>query len=94
MQWQDVVLSSGFVLFSVALVPSVLGKDKPALATSILTAFVLAVDTIVFATLSLWVSAAGSFLNFVLWSILGVQKGAEIRRRSVARQAGEFPARL
>lgn len=74
MVWQDVVLTAGQFVFIVALAPSVLSKDKPALATSLLTGSVLAVFVICFASLSLWLAAITTSFSSLTWFILAYQK--------------------
>jgi len=87
MPWQDIIIAVGQWTFLVALFPSILSKDKPALSTSILTGSVLAFFVIAYASLSLWASAASTFLVSVGWFTLAVQKysagkkqGAEINQ--------------
>jgi hypothetical protein len=74
MSWQDAVLSVGEIIFAIALLPSILSKDKPALATSILNAAVLFIMGFVDLTISLYGTAGGLFLVGILWTILAVQK--------------------
>jgi hypothetical protein len=72
--WQDVVLSISLLAFNVALVPSVLGRHKPRLVTSVLTALFLVPELIVFVSLSLWYSFVMTLINTSLWTILAVQR--------------------
>ena len=74
MSWQDMVLAGGQWIFIVALLPSVFGKDKPALSTSLLTGAVLSVFALTFETLSLWVSAFSTMLTSFTWFFLAFQK--------------------
>lgn len=74
MAWQDIIIAAGQWVFLLALLPSILGKDKPALATSILTGIVLATFAITFATLSFWTSALSSVIVSIAWFTLAVQK--------------------
>lgn len=76
MVWQDVVLTAGSIIFIIALVPSVLSKDKPALTTSLMTGSVLAVFAIVYATLSLWLATVTVASTSLTWFILAYQKYA------------------
>ena len=72
--WQDIVLAVSILAFNIALIPTVLGKSKPALSTCVITlAFLLAVVT-VYVSLALWYSAVMSFINASLWAVIGVQK--------------------
>lgn len=77
MAWQDAVFTVGSVLNGVALVPTVLGKSKPALSTSLLTGFTLAVYGLTFITLGLVFSAVAISVTAALWFALAVQKGRQ-----------------
>lgn len=70
MQWQDFVLSVSFVVFNVALIPSILSSDKPSLKTSVITVTFLLPGLIVYLSLSLWFSSAMTVCNIILWSTL------------------------
>lgn len=72
--WQDLVLSISLLAFNVALIPSVIGKHKPRLATSLLTAAFLLPEVVVFVSLSLWYSLAMTVLNALLWTTLAIQR--------------------
>ena len=74
MVWQDLVLTTGSVLFIIALAPSVFSKDKPALTTSLLTGTVLAVYAVVYVTLSLWLTTVTVGFTSLTWFILAYQK--------------------
>ncbi len=74
MTWQDIVLSVGSWIFIAALFPSLLGKDKPPISTSVLTGGVLLVYTLVYFSLHLWLSMASTGVLAVAWLALGVQK--------------------
>ncbi|TSD05305.1 MAG: hypothetical protein Greene07147_626 [Parcubacteria group bacterium Greene0714_7] len=74
MHWQDIVLSIGQYIFVIALLPSVFGKDKPALSSSLLTGTVLGVFSVVYATLGLWSSTVASILVTATWLLLAWQQ--------------------
>ena len=74
MVWQDIILSIGSWLFIIALIPSILGKNKPPISTSVLTGSVLAVFSLTYATLELWLSVASTALLSLAWFLLAVQK--------------------
>jgi len=74
MTWQDIIIAAGQWVFLLALLPSILGKDKPALTTSIATSVVLAVLAFTYATLSLWISTISATLVSSAWLTLAVQK--------------------
>ena len=71
---QDLILTLGSLVFVVALIPTVLGKHKPALSTSVSTGLVLFVFVGVYISLRLWFTAATTFLTGSLWIALAVQK--------------------
>jgi hypothetical protein len=77
MLWQDYVLTAGSLVFSIALVPAVLAKDKPPLSTSVPTFFFLYLFAFVYSTLSLWISMCTTILTGTLWLILALQKYRE-----------------
>lgn len=74
MIWQDIVLSVGQLVFILALLPSFLSKDKPALMTSFITGTILCVFAFTFSTLSLWASAISTGCVSLAWFILAFQK--------------------
>lgn len=80
MAWQDFIFAGGQWVFIVALLPSIMGKDKPALFTSIVTTMALILFVISFASLSLWISAVSTACSTAAWTILAVQKYLIIRR--------------
>ena len=82
MIWQDIVLSVGQWIFILALLPSVLGKDKPAFATSLTTGIVLAVFAFTFSTLSFWASAISTGCVSLVWFVLAYQKYRLDRKRN------------
>ena len=71
---QDIILTIGNLLFAAALIPTIIGKEKPALTTSILTTSVLLVFSGVFVSLHLWFSAAAALASAICWLILSIQK--------------------
>lgn len=74
MTWQDIVLSVGSWVFIVALIPSLVGKDKPPITTSLTTGIVLIVYTVVYFTLHLNLSMVSTAIMAVAWLTLGTQK--------------------
>ena len=72
--WQDLIISGGGVFFTLALIPSLLSKDKPALTTSIVTSSILFVMIITYASLDLWLSSFMNAVMCVLWAVLAIQK--------------------
>ena len=72
--WQDITLAVGSLIFAIALVPSIMSKDKPALWTSTVTGGVLIVFTGTYASLSLWYATFTTALAAILWIVLALQK--------------------
>lgn len=85
MHWQEFVLATGQVVFIIALLPSILSKDKPEIWTSILTGTVALSIAITYTTMSLTTAAVSAFLNFVAWSILAIQKWRQAKQLGVVR---------
>ncbi len=77
MSWQDLVLTVGQVIFVIALVPTVVGKDKPALQTSVLTSMVSFSFMAVYVSLSVPFASMTAALNGSMWLVLAVQKWRE-----------------
>jgi len=73
MQWQEIVLTSGQVIFTLSLLPSVFSKDKPALATSLITS-ILFIYVYVYITMNLYMTALGTLTTGMLWGVLAYQK--------------------
>lgn len=74
MLWQDWVISIGQLGLVAALIPTIRGKDKPALLTSIVTGLILATFAFTFFTLSLWTSSVTSIISAASWFLLAFQK--------------------
>lgn len=77
--WQDIVLATGAIIFSVALIPSILSKHKPALLTSCLTLGVLIAYIFTYASLTFWYATFGVVLNALCWGILAIQKLRQLK---------------
>ena len=74
MIWQDWVFGIGTIVFSLALIPAILGKEKPPLSTSLSTGSILFVFAVTQASLSLWFACVMSVVAGCLWITLTVQK--------------------
>lgn len=74
MHWQDLILTIGSIIFTLALIPSVMSKDKPALSSSLLTGAVLLVFAGVYASLALWFSMVTTVITGLVWLLLAYQK--------------------
>ncbi len=73
MSWQDIALTIANLSFAIALLPSVFSKDKPAVATSLLTVAGLTVTAVTFASLSLWFSMTVVLITAMIWLTLAFQ---------------------
>jgi len=71
--WQDLVFTFGQLLFVVALVPSIISADKPALSSSLMTGTILAIFGATYASMGLWWSAASSAVIAGTWFVLATQ---------------------
>lgn len=74
MDWQDIVISIGQLIFVLALIPSIVGNDKPAVSTSLINGLILAIFTFTFASLGLWFSTISSAMISLAWIFLAKQK--------------------
>ncbi len=81
MSWQDIVLTIGNLVFIVALIPSILSKDKPHLLTSLTNATVLFVIALVYSTLHLYLSGVVLVVTGSLWLTLAWQKYAKSKAK-------------
>lgn len=80
MTWQDIVLTLGSWVFIFALIPSVIGKDKPAFNTSLITGVTLLAFVFTYTSLSLWMTAFAQLIVAILWLVLAYQKYQAIKR--------------
>ncbi len=80
MVWQDIVIFVGQWIFVIAIIPTILGREKPALSTSIVTGTVLVIFALTYATLDLLLSAVASSIISAAWFILAVQKHRQSRK--------------
>jgi D-alanyl-lipoteichoic acid acyltransferase DltB (MBOAT superfamily) len=72
--WQDTVIALCQLAFLPSMIPTLLGKDKPALSTSIANAIIVSIITMTFVTLQLWFSVITGTTTASIWAILAVQK--------------------
>lgn len=83
------VLAVGSLIFAAALVPSLVGKDKPALGTSLPTACALSAFVVVYGSLSLWFSTGTTALTAACWWALAWQKNHSNRGESLRSRSRE-----
>lgn len=72
--WQDTVIAACQLAFFPSMLPTLIGKDKPALSTSALNALIVTIITACFFTLQLWFSVATGALTAGIWVVLAFQK--------------------
>jgi len=83
MQWQDIIFSIGSWIFTIALIPSILGKDKPAISSSLITGLVLTVYVIAYGSLNFWLSSVSVGSAALAWFILAYQKYRIIKKKNI-----------
>jgi hypothetical protein len=71
--WQDLVLAAGSISFALALIPTIRSTSKPAITTSITTAFWLLAFAFVDQSLSLWFGCVCTIITAIMWIVLAVQ---------------------
>ena len=74
MIWQDVVIMVACFGFAIALIPSIVGRQKPERSSCLLTAVLLTAIAVAFATLELWLSFAAEVTAIIAWGILLFQR--------------------
>lgn len=74
MPWQDLVLTAGSWVFIIALIPTLRGKEKPQVSTSVVTGCILVVYSVVYSTLELWISVLSTAALALTWFALAAQK--------------------
>jgi hypothetical protein len=72
--WQDTVIALCQLAFLPSMLPTLVGKDKPALPTCIMNAIIVSVITLTFVTLGLWFSVVTGTITAGIWAVLAVQK--------------------
>ena len=71
--WQDLVFTVGGGMFFLALLPTLLGKNKPALSTSLLTGGILFVFALTYMTMGMLFSAVATGLTSATWLTIAAQ---------------------
>lgn len=72
--WQDIIIMIACFGGSLALVPSIRGKNKPAKSSCVLTIIILVAIAVCFATLNLWLSLLATMSSIIAWAILLLQR--------------------
>lgn len=81
--WQDIIFSTGNIIFTFGLLASILSDRKPAKWTGLLSASVFSVFSFSYVTLGLSFAATAAGVNAVCWWILFFQ---EMRREMLKKQ--------
>jgi uncharacterized membrane protein len=81
MHWQDLIFTVGQIIFVFALIPTIRGKSKPALSSSIITGSILLILALTYLTLGLWFSTLASIATSANWWILAFQKYQQIKKK-------------
>lgn len=79
--WQDTVIAVGQWILAASLLPTVFGKEKPALTTSVISVIVMATFGFTFWTLAFWNAVASSVAGCSIWFLLAVQKYRSTRKQ-------------
>jgi hypothetical protein len=74
MQWQDIVISICSWAGTIALLPSIFGRDKPALSSCIFTTIIVTTFGVCYFTLGLFSAAASAWVLAGAWLVLAVQQ--------------------
>jgi len=74
MAWQDIVPIVGNILFTAALIPSILSKQKPHRLSCALTAGVLLTYVATFWSITLWYWSLATLATAIAWIILLIQR--------------------
>jgi Flp pilus assembly protein TadB len=74
MHWQDGVFFIGQIIFVFALIPTIKGKSKPALSSSVITGLILTIFALTYLSLDLWFSAVAATATSASWWVLAYQK--------------------
>lgn len=66
-------------MFTIALIPTIRGKNKPAFSTSIVTSAVLWIFAVTYMTLELWLATIAQVIGACAWAVLAWQVRKSIR---------------
>lgn len=71
--WQDIVFTVGGVLFFFALLPTLIGKNKPALGTSLVTGVLLFMFALTYMSMGMIFSSLATGLTSASWITIAAQ---------------------
>ena len=80
MSWQDVIITSGGFGFIVALIPTILGKNKPSRVTLVLNAAILLACAAVCFSKGMPFGAATVTVTATFWIIVAWQRHRQTRK--------------
>lgn len=81
MIWQDWVFFIGAWIFTISLIPTIRGKQKPELSTSLTTTIIVFIFIFCFATLGLWLSVIANTAVGIAWGILAYQRWKQAKSK-------------
>ena len=73
MSWQDIGLTAGGILFTLALIPTLTGMMKPPVSTSLMTGGLLYFFGVIYISLSLPFAAVSIVANGTAWFAIALQ---------------------
>jgi hypothetical protein len=79
--WQDYIIGIGAFIFVIALIPSIIGPNKPDIKTAIPTSIVLYSFVVSYISMGLWLAATTTAGTAIEWTILSVQQIIKLRKR-------------
>ncbi len=82
LSWQDWVLGVGQLVLFLALIPSLITKQKPVLSTSIISALVLSSFATTFISLQLWFGGLATTFSALAWYTLAWQRYKQINSKT------------
>lgn len=84
MIWQDIVIAIACIGFSIALIPSIRGKQKPARVTCLMTTLFMIGIAVSHASIGLWFAAISEAVTIMLWCVLLFQKRYNFKSNCLA----------
>lgn len=75
--WQDLIFGIGSLLFIIALLPTLLGNNKPAWETAAITSVVLYAFSICYASLDLPFATITSAITASIWLAIAIQSSGQ-----------------
>jgi len=73
MSWQDIGLTVGGLLFTLALIPTLIGAMKPPIVTALMTGTLLCFFGVIYLSLGLEFAAVSIMVNGTVWLIIAAQ---------------------